>query len=91
MTETKFKRVISAVTVGAVLLLVMLLSVMVYQLFSIRVETRKKQELLDAIAYYDTLIEEGTDTLEVVQQRLWIERRARELGLIYPDDISFGK
>ena len=91
MTESKFKRVISAVTIGAVLLLVMLLSVMVYQLFSIRVETRKKQELLDAIAYYDTLIEEGNDTLEVVQQRWWIERRARELGLIYPDDISFGK
>ncbi len=91
MTESKFKRVISAVTVGAVLLLVMLLSVMVYQLFSIKVETRKKQEYEEAIAYYNQLIEEGNDTLEVVQQRWWIERRARELGLIYPDDISFGK
>ena len=91
MTESKFKRVISAVTVGAVLLLVILLSIMVYQLFSLGVETRKRQELLDAIAHYDTLIEEGNDTLEVVQERWWIERRARELGLIYPDDISFGK
>ena len=91
MTESKFKRVISAITVGAVILLVILLSIWVYQIVSIKVETRKRQELLDAIAYYDMLIEEGNDTLEVVQQRWWIERRARELGLIYPDDISFGK
>ena len=91
MTESKFKRVISAITVGAVILLVILLSIWVYQIVSIKVETRKRQELLDAIAHYDMLIEEGNDTLEVVQQRWWIERRARELGLIYPDDISFGK
>ena len=46
MTEEKAKRLIISTTVGAILLLFVLISVMVYQLIAIRVENKKKAELM---------------------------------------------
>ncbi len=87
LTEGKFKRLVVAVTVGAVLLLVILLSVMVYQLIAINKERREIAELESEIALYDELYAGGEDTLEARSKRLYIERRARELGYVYEGDV----
>ena len=87
VTESKQKRIISAVTVGAVLLLVILVSVMVYQLISISVKNKQIEALKAEIAVYERMIENEEDENLIRQERDWIERRARELGYKLPSDI----
>lgn len=86
MTEAKAKKLIVASTVGAILLIVILIAVMVYQLIAIGVENRKKAEYESAIAEYNRLIEEGEDILVLRSKKAWISRRARELGYIGLDE-----
>ncbi len=88
MTEEKAKRLIISTTVGAILLLFVLISVMVYQLIAIRVENNKKVELENKIIEYNRLIESGEDTLEARSTKAWIVMRARELGLKDPFDVT---
>lgn len=83
MTEAKTKRLIVASTVGAVLLVIILVSIMLYQLITINNERKSLAELNEKIAYYEQLIEEGEDTFEVRKLRWWIEHRALELGYEY--------
>jgi hypothetical protein len=87
MNESKLKKVIVAVTVGAVALMFFLVSFLVYQLVFINSEKRKGEELTEKIAEYNALIEQGEDTLETRSMRWWIERRAREIGYTYEDDL----
>ena len=87
MNESKLKKVIVAVTVGAVALMFFLVSFLVYQLVFINTEKRKGEELTEKIAEYNALIEQGEDTLETRSMRWWIERRAREIGYTYEDDL----
>ena len=87
MTEDKAKRLVVASTVGAVLLIVILVGIMIYQLIAIGVETKKKTEYSMAIEEYNQLIEQGKDTLEARSQEWWIQRRAYELGYRFPDDV----
>ncbi len=88
MTEEKAKRLIVASTVGAVVLVVILLMVMVYQLISIGVERNRINELETKIAEYNQLVEEGEETVRVRNLAWWIEREARELGYVFKDDIT---
>ena len=75
-----------AITVGAVMLLVILLSVMINQLISIDVKQKELAKLNEKIAEYKTLIERGEDTIEVRSTRQWIIREARQLGYIFDGD-----
>lgn len=88
ITEEKAKRLIVAGTVGAVLLLVILLSVMVYQLISISVKNSQIAIYNQKIAEYEALIAEGEETKEARSMRVWIEREARRLGLKYQNDAD---
>ena len=83
MTDAKIKRLIVAITVGAVLLVVMLTSILLYKLININSERKALAELNEKIVYYEQLIEEGEDTFEIRSLRWWIERRAMELGYEY--------
>ena len=56
MQENEFKKVVVSLTIGAVLLLVILLSVMVYQLISIAVLKKQEAELEAAIQQYEVMI-----------------------------------
>lgn len=91
MTESKRKRIVVACTVGAVLLVVMLAFVMVYQLISMKIMDNKLSELNSAIAYYEQLIEEGTDTYEARSTLNWIKMRAYELGYEFDEDVGLIK
>lgn len=86
MTEEKLKRVTVASVAGGILLLVILVSILIWQLVAISLEKNKKQELLDKIAYYDTVKNDKEKVLEAVSSKWWIEQRARELGYRYIDD-----
>ncbi len=83
MTEQKTKRMIVALTVGAVLLLVTLLSIMVYQMIAIKVERDRIANWTQKTEEYNRLIQEGEETIELRSMREWIEREARKLGLVY--------
>ena len=80
MNEEKFKRKVVAITVGAVMLVVILLSVLIFQLVSIGVEVNKREELDAAIAEYNLLKDEAGKELEAYSSYWWIVQRARELG-----------
>lgn len=86
MTESKFKRLVVATTVGAVTLMIILISIMVYQLISIGVEYNRKKECEAKIAEYNQLIKEGEETKEIRSMKWWIIREARELGLKFEGD-----
>lgn len=88
MEESKFKKLVVAGTVGAVLLAVILLIVMIYQMISIGLKKAQLDEYNAAIAEYERLIQEGEDTLEARSTKAWIARRARELGYVYKDDVK---
>lgn len=84
MTESKVKRMIVALTVGAVFLLVTLLSIMVYQMISIKVEKERIDYLKQKTAEYILLKEQGEETIEQRTMREWIEREAKKLDYYYP-------
>ena len=83
MTEEKAKKVIVATTVGAILLLFILISIMVYQMISIKVEKNRIKYLENQILKYEALIDSGEETIEIRKMKEWIEREARKLGYSY--------
>ncbi len=89
MNEEKTKRVIVATTVGAVLLLVVLLAVMVFQLISISVQRKREKRLDEQIAIYKELKETNENALEERSAYWWIVQRARELGYYFDGDKKF--
>lgn len=90
MTEEKSKRIKVAITVGAVILLMILVFVMVYQIIAISNKNRKNKELNDAIAEYDRLISESEEVYEGRSNPSWIILRAYELGYYFESDIPLG-
>jgi cell division protein FtsL len=80
MNEEKIKKRIVALTIGAVMLIVILISVLVYQFISIGVEINKRNELDEAIAEYLVLKDNADKELEAYSSYWWIVQRARELG-----------
>lgn len=88
MDQTKFKRLVVSSTIGAVLLLFILLVIMVYQLIAIKVEQNNIAELERRIAEYNVMIENGEDVLEARKELDWIVRRAYELGYQLDGDIN---
>ena len=86
ISEEKAKRLIVACTVGAVLLVLILLVVMVYQLISIGVQNSRIKYYEEQIAIYNQMIDDGASDKEIYQQEWWIRREALELGLVAPLD-----
>lgn len=87
-TQTeKSKRVHNALKVGAIVLLVVLLALLIYQVVAIIVTKNKYDELVDKIAYYQELVLEGTEKEEIYKTEEWIKQRARELGYYFPGDV----
>lgn len=83
MTESKLKRLIVASTVGAVLLVIILVMVMVYQIISIQVTRKRIAYYEEQKAIYEQMIKDGEECVEARSMREWIEREARKLGYTY--------
>ena len=86
MSEEKKRRVLSAVVSGGIMLLVILVTILVYQLVGIYVRKNRINALDAEIAALHAQIETTEDSIEEWSQRWKIEQRARELGLIYEND-----
>ena len=76
----------NAYIVGAILLLLILLAIMVYQIVAINIKNRDLNELNDQIAYYNELKASGAEETEWRKTLEWIVRRAGELGYRFEDD-----
>ena len=85
-SELKFERRVVAFTVGAVVLLALLIILMCYQLIAIGVKNNRVNQLKSDIAALEQEYKEGEDTLDIRRRAAYIERRARELGYRYADD-----
>ena len=90
MTENKFKKVVVASIVGAIMLIVILVSVILYQVITMSGYAKKKNELDAEIARYEKLLDENATEEEIRQTEMWIIERARELGYMFPNDIKIG-
>ena len=90
MKEEKLKRLIVAITVGAVLLIVILTLVMLFGIIKISKEKRAIAELDREIAHYEQMIDEGEDDFALRSTELWIMRRAWELGYTLKDTVNMG-
>lgn len=88
-SDDKARRIIVALTVGAVILLFILVIVMVYQLGSITRKNNERKELLFKIEKLDEDLKSGEETLQVRKERWYIEKRARELGFVNANDIVY--
>lgn len=87
MNENKFKKLVVSSTIGAVLLLFILLVVMVYQLIAISVEQKNIAHLEAEIVRLTELKENGEDVYEIRQLEDWVVRRAYELGYVFESDL----
>ena len=87
MNETKFKKLVVSSTIGAVLLLFILLVIMVYQLIAISVEQKNIAQLEAEIVRLTELKETGEDVYEIRQLEDWVVRRAYELGYVFEGDL----
>lgn len=85
-SEVRFERKVVAFTVGAVVLLALLIILMCYQLIAIVVKNNRVKQLKADIYALEQEYERGEDTLEIRRRAAYIERRARELGYHYADD-----
>lgn len=88
IADASLKRKIVAFTVGAVVLLCVLIILMCYQMIKIGVQNRKKADLTAEIAALTAEYEKGEGELAFRRTNLYIERIARELGYHYADDIE---
>ena len=86
LSDVRFKKRVIAFTVGAVLLLAVLIMVMCYQLIAISVDRNRKSELTAAISELDAELDSGEETIGIMQKKWWIVQRARELNYRLPDD-----
>mgnify|MGYP003290581798 CR=1 FL=1 len=86
MPASKMKNIIVASVVTGVLLLFILLSVMVFQMISIKNEQRKINALEAQIQQLQQEIDQTEDKIVHWTGEFKIEERARELGWIYETD-----
>lgn len=76
----------NAYIVGAVLLLLILLAILVYQIIAMPAKRSEYDELIDKVEYYKELKENGEDEIKIKETYEWIVERARELGYRFEDD-----
>lgn len=86
MTQEKRIRLVAAITANAVLLLVILVSVIVYQLFTIVALSNRKKDLEGEIEQVEQQIGESESKLEEYQTEEWLKNKAYEYGFVFPGE-----
>ena len=76
----KHNRVAAAVTVSAILLVVVLVAVLVYQLITIAVIIPRREELKAQIEHYEQLVEDAESDLEWLQSEEYLKWLAIQNG-----------
>lgn len=76
----------NAFIVGAILLVLLLLAIMLYQIVAICSGKKDLDELQDKIDYLEELKKKGADEIEIKETYKWIYERAMELGYLFDGD-----
>lgn len=87
MTENKFKKVVVASIVGAIMLIVILVTVILYQVITMSSYIKQRDNLIENIAKLEKMIDDNASEEEIRQTKEWIEEQARKIGYKYPNDI----
>ena len=86
MNEEKRNRIVAAATVNTILLIVILVAVVIYQLVILTGYANRKNQILAEIAYYEQLIESGSNDLEFLQSYKHLRDLAIEYGYRFPNE-----
>lgn len=86
MSNLKRERIAAAVTVNVILLIIILAAVIVYQLITLSVLSKKRDNLQAEIARYEQLIKQGEDDLEFLQSEQNLLELALQYGYKFPND-----
>ncbi|MDY6367915.1 MAG: hypothetical protein SPL13_05335 [Clostridia bacterium] len=86
MDANRKKQRRTAFIIGGILLVLILLSIMLYQIIAIGQANARYDELCAKVEYYKQLKEEGAAEDEIRQTEEWIIQRARELGYRFEND-----
>ena len=82
MTQDKMRKMITAIVVAATMLLVILLSVLIYQWITIGVYNKRIAEAEEAIEYYTEQNAADENDLEYYESDFYKQLEAFKLGLI---------
>lgn len=82
MTQEKMRKLITAIVVAATLLLVILLSVLIYQWITISVYNKRIANAKASIEYYTEMNEKAENDLDYYQSDFYKQLEAFKLGLI---------
>ena len=82
MTQEKMRKLITAIAVATTLLLVILLSVLIYQWITIGVQKKRIEKIRSDIAYYEELNETAQNDLDYYSSDLYKKLEAFKLGFI---------
>ena len=80
MTEEKKARLVAAGTAMSVIVLVVLLTIMVFQLVTMSAKNREIRELKSQMRQLEAEIEKGNEDADLWLQEWKIEERARQIG-----------
>ena len=86
MQEEKTKRKLVAITFLGVAIIAVLVIILIFQLVSIFYKLGTEKRLRREIAQLEALIASTDDEFVKTQSQIWLEIKARELGLIKPGD-----
>jgi len=89
MTNEKRKRLKASIMVGAILLLVIIVGVVIWQQVNISIRKNRIEHLEAEIKRYEQMIAEGEDQIAIRELEEWIEIEARELGYVWESDKKY--
>ena len=99
MTQEKLGKIITAIAVAMTTLLLVLLSVLIYQWITIGVQKKRIEKVKSEIAYYEELNETAQNDLDYYSSDLYKKLEAFKLGFIngqgdkyffrrFPEDVG---
>ena len=80
MTEEKKARLVAAGTAMSVIVLVVLLTIMIFQLVTMSAKNREIRELQSQMRQLEAEIEKGNEDADLWLQEWKIQERARQIG-----------
>ncbi len=85
MDEQKRNRIAAAFTVNAIVLIVIIAAVLIYQMVQIQLLNSRKNDLIDKIAMYEDMIANDSEDLDYYTDYQYLVDKAYEYGFRFPD------
>lgn len=86
MTGEKRNRLVAALTVNAIILIVILAAVVIYQLVEIGYLSRRSKEIKNQIEVYQTLTEREQNTLDYYKSEEGLLDLAYQYGFVFDNN-----